>query len=64
MFGIGGSRQEHSCAKKNNNDAWSCRADAVKALVRGYKEMKEALSFISKDDEKTAKTRCNATGFV
>lgn len=31
-------------------------------MVRGYKEIKEALSFISEDDEKTAKTRCNALG--
>jgi len=37
---------------KNCNDTrWLCRADATKALVLGYNELKENLDYTSKDPE-------------
>lgn len=39
---------------------WSCRADVTKALLRGYKEIKNALFEISEDKEEPGKSRLTA----
>lgn len=45
-----------------NTTRWSCRSDATKALMLGYKQFKSALMEIADDIEQTAKTRCDANG--
>lgn len=37
--------------KKLSDTRWSCRAEATKAIVDGYSEIKEALTSISSDEE-------------
>ena len=40
---------------------WSCRAEATKAIVNGYSEIKDALTSISSDKEQTDIVRIEAT---
>ena len=47
---------------KRTTPQWSCRADATKALRRGYKEIKNALVEISEDEEDSGKSRVTALG--
>lgn len=46
--------------KRTTTTRWSCRADATKALLRGYKEIKNALFEISEDKEDSGKSRVTA----
>jgi len=39
---------------------WSCRSNATKALILGYKQFKSTLIQIADDSEQTTKTRYNA----
>lgn len=50
--------------KRTTTTRWSCRADATKALLRGYKEIKQALMTISEDEEDSGKSRVAALGLV
>ncbi|XP_065668020.1 52 kDa repressor of the inhibitor of the protein kinase-like [Hydra vulgaris] len=43
-----------------NTTCWSCRSDATKALILGYKQFKSTLIQIADDFEQTTKTRCDA----
>jgi hypothetical protein len=43
--------------KKTKTTCWSCRADATKALLRGYKKIKNALLEISENKEELGKSR-------
>ncbi|XP_050061579.1 uncharacterized protein LOC126551671 [Aphis gossypii] len=43
-----------------NTTRWSCRSDATKALILGYKQFKDTLIQIADDFEQTTKTRCDA----
>jgi hypothetical protein len=43
-----------------NTTRWSCRSDATKALMLGYKQFKSTLIKIADDLEQTTKTRCDA----
>lgn len=43
-----------------NTTRWSCRSDATKALILGYKQLKSTLIQIADDFEQTTKTRCDA----
>ncbi|XP_025411090.1 uncharacterized protein LOC112684011 [Sipha flava] len=45
--------------KKTKTTCWSCRADATKALLRGYKKIKNALLEISENKEELGKSRIN-----
>ncbi|KAL4098982.1 hypothetical protein QTP88_023485 [Uroleucon formosanum] len=50
---------------KNLNDTrWSCRADAIKALVLGYNEFKKTLAYISKDPEQKEVVKNEANGLL
>jgi len=40
-----------------NTTRWSCRSDATKALVLGYKQFKSTLIQIANDCKQTTKTR-------
>lgn len=46
--------------KRTTTTRWSCRADATKALLRGYREIKNALFEISQDKEDSGKSRVTA----
>ncbi|XP_066969168.1 52 kDa repressor of the inhibitor of the protein kinase-like [Macrobrachium rosenbergii] len=46
--------------KRLNETRWSCRADATKAIVHGYREMREALYDIMTDEENKAVARNEA----
>ncbi|XP_066965706.1 zinc finger MYM-type protein 1-like [Macrobrachium rosenbergii] len=46
--------------KRLNETRWSCRADATKAIVHGYREMREALYNITTDKENKAVARNEA----
>lgn len=48
--------------KRVSTTRWSSKSDASKALVKGYDQIKEALSIISQDDEQQVKTRTDANG--
>ena len=43
---------------------WSARADATKALVKGYDEINDALVEIAANEEEKAETREEARGLV
>ncbi|XP_065651119.1 52 kDa repressor of the inhibitor of the protein kinase-like [Hydra vulgaris] len=43
-----------------NTTRWSCKSDATKALILGYKQFKSTLTQIADDFEQTTKTRCDA----
>ncbi|XP_065652763.1 zinc finger MYM-type protein 1-like [Hydra vulgaris] len=43
-----------------NTTRWSCRSDATKALILGYKQFKSTLIQTADDFEQTTKTRCDA----
>lgn len=43
--------------KRTKTTRWSCRADATKALLRGYKEIKNVLLEISENKEELGKSR-------
>ena len=41
---------------------WSCRADATKALVNGYSQIRDTLHKMAQDKGEPAEVRCKATG--
>ena len=47
--------------KRMSDTRWSARADATKALVKGYDEINDALVEIAGDEEEKAETRGLAT---
>lgn len=50
--------------KRISTTRWSCRADATKALLGGYKEIKKALFDISENKEESAKSRIIALSLL
>lgn len=50
--------------KRTTTTRWSCRADATKALLRGYQEIKQTLVKMSEDMEDSGKSRLAALGLV
>ena len=57
-----GNRDRVLVPKRITTTRWSCRADAIKALLRGYTEIKNALFEISEDEEQHNKSRITALG--
>lgn len=51
-----------SVPKRVSTTRWSCRADAVKALIQGYHPICEALAKIASDENELAKARYEANG--
>ena len=52
----------NSVPKRINTTRWSCRADATKALSKGYMEFIEALNQIADDTDELADVRSKARG--
>ena len=50
--------------KKLSDTRWPCRADATKAIVCGYEEIKESLRDISKDQEQKSIVQNEAKGLL
>ncbi|XP_031345831.1 zinc finger MYM-type protein 1-like [Photinus pyralis] len=48
--------------KRVTTTRWACRSDACEALVKGYDQIKNALTQITDDAELTPKSRCDANG--
>ena len=51
-----------SVPKRGSTTRWSCRSDAVKALVQGYHPIREALAKIARDENEMSKARSEANG--
>ena len=51
-----------SVPKRVSATRWSCRASAVKALVKGYHPIREALAKIAQDENEMTKARYEANG--
>ena len=48
--------------KRINTTRWSCRADASKAFVQGYPEIKNALAEFADNPNEVPKMRCESNG--
>ena len=51
-----------SVPKRVSTTRWSCRSEAVKALVQGYHPIREALAKITRDENEMSKARSEANG--
>lgn len=51
-----------SMPKKLSDTRWSCRADAVQALTKGYEDIMDLLLDMLEDDNEKADCRCTARG--
>ena len=50
--------------KSLSGTRWSARADATKTLVKGYRQISEALLKIEQDQNERSETRCEAAGML
>ena len=58
-----GEESNSACVPKRiSSTRWSCRADATKALVNGYSQIRDVLHKIVNDKFNLAEVRCKAQG--